>query len=77
MQLKSYYCRIGLKIVRPIQVLFCPVCDNILHSNTVTCGFSSNITDLGTDHLIFRGGGGGLGFVLKKIFCFPTGAKKK
>ena len=25
-----------LKIVRPIQVLYCPVCDKILHSNTVT-----------------------------------------
>ena len=45
MQLKSYYCRMGLKIVTPIQVLYCPVCDKIVHSNTVTCGFSSNITE--------------------------------
>ena len=30
---------------RPIQVLYCPVYDKILHSNTVTCGFSSNITE--------------------------------
>ena len=32
---------------------------------------------LGTDHLIFGGGGGaGAGiFLKKKIVCFPTGAK--
>ena len=67
----------GLKIVRPIQVLFCPVCDNILHSNTVTCGFSSNITETYIrDGPFDIQGGGGLVFVLKEIVCFPTGAKK-
>ena len=38
--------------------------------------FLCHETFLGMDHLIFRGGGGVAGILLKKIVCFPTGAKK-